>query len=671
MQSFNKAIIRKVVSLRFTLLVLLFIAFYPFTAISSLRIMPLGDSITYGLFGTYGGYRGYLFDRLNSGGYDFYFVGSRSDNSPGTIDPYHEGHPGWRAEKIRDNVNQFLINNPAELVLLHIGTNDMSGIPDGLSESAWKSQVQAQVAEVSQILDRIDDFSENTIVILALIISRTDEDQKTYTSYFNQRLKQMAEARTYDNVIIVDMETAAGLVYSTAGDLGDYLHPNDGGYEKMADVWFSAIDSYDFNSNCILDSRFQTDVLGFSTKYYTDRDYALTNVPPPYIGMETITTPNDDRNRTDASSYLKFQMPYDATVYVAYDSRATSLPNWLRSFTYTGYNINTSLSSQPYLKVYGKPFSAGDCVNLGANKAAGFAGDTVSNYIVFYGVAGAPPACVLDSKFDKVVLSNSTPYYTDRDYVVTSVPATYSGMETITTPNDDRNRTDASNYLKFEMPLDGTVYVAFDSRATSLPNWLRSFTYTGYNINTSLSSQPYLKVYGKPFSAGDCVNLGANKAAGFAGDTISNYIVFYGVGGAPPACNLDPKFDPVILSVNAPYYTDRDYVLTSVPAPYMGMETITTPNDDRNRVDASNYLKFDMPFDGTVYVAYDSRATSLPNWLRSFTDTGYKINTSLSSQPYLKVYAKPFTAGECVNLGANKAAGFAGDTVSNYIVFYD
>jgi hypothetical protein len=328
------------------------------------------------------------------------------------------------------------------------------------------------------------------------------------------------------------------------------------------------------------------------------------------------------------------------------------------------------LSSQPYLKVYGKPFDAGDCVNLGANKAAGFAGDTVSNYTVFYGVAGAPPACALDPKFDQVILSDSTPYYTDRDYVLTSVPATYRGMETITTPNDDRNRTDASNYLNFEMPFDGTVYVAYDSRAASLPNWLRSFTYTGYNINTSLSSQPYLRVYGKPFTAGDCVNLGANKAAGFAGDTVSNYIVFYGVADAPPACVLDPKFDPVVLAVNTPYYTDRDYVLTSVPAPYRGMETITTPNDDRNRTDA-DYMKFEMPFDGTVYVAYDSRATSLPNWLRSFTYTGNYINTSLSTQPSLKVYSKPFTAGECLKLGANKASGFAGDTVSNYIVFYD
>ena len=671
MPSFKRKFMRRFATFRFALTVLLLVAIYPLSAFSSLQIMPLGNSITYGSFGNYGGYRGYLYDLLISGHYDFLFVGSRSDNSPGTIDPYHEGHPGWRAEMIRDNIHQWLLDNPAELVLLHIGTNDIAQMYDGLSESVWKGQVQLQVNEVSQILDRIDDFSENTVVFLAQIISTTDADHKIYTTYFNQRLKLMAQARTNDNIIIVDMENGSGLVYSTAagGDMADYLHPNDRGYEKMADLWFSAINSYDFNSNCRLDSRFQKDVLDLSIKYYTDRDYVLTNVPEHYRGMEAIKTPNDDQNRIDASSYLKFEMPYDATVYVAYDSRATRLPDWMSGFVYTGDTIETSLSTQPYLKVYGKPFRAGACINLGGNKAANFAGSTVSNYLVFYGVVGAPPACILDPKFDQAVLAAGTRYYTDRDYVLTNVPAPYQGMETIATPNDERSRTDASNYLKFEMPFDGKVYVAYDSRATSLPYWLRSFTYTGYNISTSLSTQPYLKVYSKPYAATQCVNLGANKADGYAGD-YSNYIVFYGIGGAPPACMLDPKFDQVVLATGTPYYTDRDYVLTNVPAPISGMETITTPNNDANRTDASNYLTFEMPFDGTVYVAYDSRATGLPYWLRSFTDTGYKIYTSLSTQPYLKVYSKSVTADTCVNLGGNKAAGFSGGTVSNYLVFY-
>jgi hypothetical protein len=183
-------------------------------------------------------------------------------------------------------------------------------------------------------------------------------------------------------------------------------------------------------------------------EYYTDRAYTLTSLPSVYIGMDTILTPNDDLSNTAASDYLTFEMPYDGTVYVAYDSRATSLPNWLRGFTDTGDRVYTSLSTQPYLKVYKRSYSSGDCINLGANKAPGFSGGTVSNYMVFYGGDVGPSVCVLAPKFEETTLrdmvageASAMYYYTDRTYTLTSVPSAYIGMDTILTPNDDLNRT--------------------------------------------------------------------------------------------------------------------------------------------------------------------------------------------------------------------------------------
>jgi hypothetical protein len=79
----------------------------------------------------------------------------------------------------------------------------------------------------------------------------------------------------------------------------------------------------------------------------------------------------------------------------------------------------------------------------------------------------------------------------------------------------------------------------------------------------------------------------------------------------PPTANgdLDPRFAETTLTGGVEYYTDRSYQLTSVPSSYDDMDAIITPNDDRNRTDASGYLTFSMPYAGTVYVAYDSRAT--------------------------------------------------------------
>ncbi|MCP4330527.1 MAG: hypothetical protein GY791_19060, partial [Alphaproteobacteria bacterium] len=174
---------------------------------------------------------------------------------------------------------------------------------------------------------------------------------------------------------------------------------------------------------CVLDVKFEETILSVGMEYYTDRTYTFTNVPALYIGLDMIKTPNANSNRTTASGYLTFELQNNATVYVAYDQRATSLPDWLSVFTDTGDTIDTSLSTQQFLKVYSKDFLSGDCVDLGANKAAGFSGGTVSNYVVFYETA-APPASTSDDLVlqNETVVNGETKVYTAR-YTITAGPS--------------------------------------------------------------------------------------------------------------------------------------------------------------------------------------------------------------------------------------------------------
>ena len=151
---------------------------------------PVGEKI---------GYRFALFQYLTVAGYDFEFVGSLSGGSASgySFDYDHEGHGGWNAGQIADNVIGFLNSNPADVVLLHIGTNGITENPN----------------EVERILDNIDSYSEDITVILALIIN-----QQTYNptvTTFNDNVESMAQARILDgdDIIIVDMESA--LIYPT------------------------------------------------------------------------------------------------------------------------------------------------------------------------------------------------------------------------------------------------------------------------------------------------------------------------------------------------------------------------------------------------------------------------------------------------------------------------
>ena len=109
---------------------------------------------------------------------------------------------------------------------------------------------------------------------------------------------------------------------------------------------------------------------------YTDRSYTYSTLPSMIAGSTYIQTANDDKNANQAS-FLSFSVNQNVTVFVAYDSRASSLPNWLTSWTATGEILGTS---DVPLSLYSRSFSGGS-VSLGGNLAAGASG-AGSNYSI-------------------------------------------------------------------------------------------------------------------------------------------------------------------------------------------------------------------------------------------------------------------------------------------------
>lgn len=101
-------------------------------------IMPLGDSLTKGCCSVPLptcdlGYRHSLYLKLTQANHLVKFVGSQShpqddcgsSNIPFDFDREHEGYYDKTADWIRDRVGALLQANPAKIVLLHIGTNDL------------------------------------------------------------------------------------------------------------------------------------------------------------------------------------------------------------------------------------------------------------------------------------------------------------------------------------------------------------------------------------------------------------------------------------------------------------------------------------------------------------------------------------------------------------------
>ncbi|MDN3548679.1 glycosyl hydrolase [Mucilaginibacter aquaedulcis] len=101
--------------------------------------------------------------------------------------------------------------------------------------------------------------------------------------------------------------------------------------------------------------------------YYTDRTYKITSVPSVLSGASLIKTACDDKPNTSAN--ITFTLSAPATVYVAYDPRATALPSWLSTWTKTSYKIGVTDTQIASFNVYSKTYAAGT-VTLGANMAS-------------------------------------------------------------------------------------------------------------------------------------------------------------------------------------------------------------------------------------------------------------------------------------------------------------
>lgn len=219
------------------------------TVVVQQAIMALGDEITEGVsdaeaqlptVGERVGYRGPLALALSSAGYEVDFVGTlEAGGSVGGADPAHEGHLGATAYDVAfgspdasGGVYAWLEANPADVVLLHIGTHGLSSSP----------------ADVGFVLDEIDRWEASegghpVSVLLARIIDQVPAHPDV--ALFNDNIAALAVARKTDptNLAYPDDVTVVNLngALNYPQDIEDGVHPDRTGYANMADVWFTAL----------------------------------------------------------------------------------------------------------------------------------------------------------------------------------------------------------------------------------------------------------------------------------------------------------------------------------------------------------------------------------------------------------------------------------------------
>ena len=204
---------------------------FSLASLATIKIMPLGDSITEAEDGR-ASYRYWLWQTLLAAGYSVDFVGGRFGVHRGTarfsdFDQDHQGHWDWEADRILANADSYASTHRPDVVLLHAGTNDIR-----------RSQsVDSTLNEITQIIEIFRIHNPNVIFLVAQLIPTSKNNDKI--NFFNGSLPALVLAMDNEEsrVFLIDQNSG----FSLNSDTYDGVHPDESGERKMADRWFDVL----------------------------------------------------------------------------------------------------------------------------------------------------------------------------------------------------------------------------------------------------------------------------------------------------------------------------------------------------------------------------------------------------------------------------------------------
>lgn len=309
------------VTMAFTLVPTVAVAEEETTTKETLKIMPIGDSITHG-YQSSGGYRKYFYHFL-ADDYDIDMVGPNCDypdtftwlKEEVTYDTDHCGYSGYAIqymdetetrqgilETLQDG-NYLQTYNP-NIIMLQIGTNDiLSAYNDGITD-----RLENLINYIS------DNTSDDTVIFVSTIPhidavevydwcwAYGDEKFNNTPENFNKIINDYVDKYNNSIPILVDKLQDEGKnvefadIYSVFEEKGlttdkyleDGVHPNEKGYTKIGINWANTIFKYIFFKN--VDSELECPyrvadlvslsnyIMGRTNHQITEENYSLYDV---------------------------------------------------------------------------------------------------------------------------------------------------------------------------------------------------------------------------------------------------------------------------------------------------------------------------------------------------------------------------------------------------------
>ncbi|MBC8170104.1 MAG: hypothetical protein H7X77_00460 [Anaerolineae bacterium] len=189
----------------------------------TLKIMPLGDSLTEGYPQMQGGYRPQFWNRLNADGFPVELVGSMTDGFSWS-QPHHEGHSGWTIADLDGQINSWLTTSQPDVILLMIGTNDI-----------LSNQQNGMVTRLEVLIDHIFTARPTARLIVAQLIPINENTMNQRVQAFNAALPDLISAKALEGkrISMVDLNSPF-----TFADLLDGVHLTPDAYTRLGNLWY-------------------------------------------------------------------------------------------------------------------------------------------------------------------------------------------------------------------------------------------------------------------------------------------------------------------------------------------------------------------------------------------------------------------------------------------------
>jgi PKD repeat protein len=222
------------------LVTVLFLLLLVAPVVGTVRIVPIGDSITQGTLQNDDGlshptYRYWLWQTLKSSGYDVDFVGSVDQpHLPYSFDQDNEGHDGYRTRDLlgNDRLKAWLTGYSPDIAIVHLGSNDaMDGVP-----------VETTIGNLKQIVTILRAKNPSIVILIGTVIPRGGYGSNLPA--LNSAIPGIAASMSTPSSPIVIVDQFTGYDGYDDNQPKRYLHPNQQGEQKIAARYAAALAPY-------------------------------------------------------------------------------------------------------------------------------------------------------------------------------------------------------------------------------------------------------------------------------------------------------------------------------------------------------------------------------------------------------------------------------------------